>query len=232
MVDYVTQLIVLERVDQRSLGYEVPMSATTPRGLTSPARATPGRIAIIGSGSGTTAARVIDAVGAGEIAAEVAVVVGNNSEAGIFDVARTRGVRTAHLSGVTHPDPDDLDAAMLDVLRAADVDLLVLAGYMKKLGPRVLGQFQGAILNVHPALLPSYGGQGMYGDRVHAAVLADGTGRTGATVHHVTAEYDQGPVIAQVEVPVRPDDDVAALRTRVQAAEKALLVEVIRGRYA
>jgi phosphoribosylglycinamide formyltransferase 1 len=171
---------------------------------------------------------VLDAVSDGTIAADVAVVIGNNSAAGIFDVARTHGVPAVHLSGKTHPDPDELDAAVLGVLEEAGVELLVLAGYMKKLGPRVLSRFSGAILNTHPALLPAYGGHRMYGDRVHAAVLADGALMTGATVHQVTAEYDEGPVVAQTEVSVRADDDIPALRARVQAAEKELLVEVVR----
>jgi phosphoribosylglycinamide formyltransferase-1 len=185
-------------------------------------------LAILGSGGGTTAARVIDAVRDGTIAANVAIVIGNNSTAGIFDVARTGGIRTVHLSGKTHPDPDELDMALLGVLEDSGVELLVLAGYMKKLGPRVLGRFTGSILNTHPALLPAYGGQGMYGDRVHAAVLADSQRTTGATVHQVTAGYDEGPIVAQVEVPVLADDDVPTLRDRVQEAEKGLLINVIR----
>ncbi|WP_277209090.1 phosphoribosylglycinamide formyltransferase [Isoptericola croceus] len=191
-----------------------------------------GRFAVLGSGGGTTAARLMDAVDDGVIAADVEVVIGNNSTSGIFTAARHHGVTTQHLSGKTHPDPAELDVAMLSVLEEAGVDLVVLAGYMKKLGTRVLSTFDGAILNTHPALLPAYGGQGMYGDRVHAAVLADGRSRTGVTVHQVTAEYDEGPVVAQAGVVVRPDDDVASLRTRVQAAEKDLLVDVVAAWFA
>ncbi|PRZ07704.1 formyltetrahydrofolate-dependent phosphoribosylglycinamide formyltransferase [Isoptericola sp. CG 20/1183] len=186
-----------------------------------------GRFAVVGSGTGTTASRLLDAVDDGTIPADVAVVVGNNSRSGILTRARDRGVRTFHLSGKTHPEPDMLDAAMLDALDAAGTDLVVLAGYMKLLGPRVLERFKGAVLNTHPALLPAYGGVGMYGDRVHAAVLADGATRTGATVHQVTAVYDEGPIVAQREVEIRPDDDVEQLRARVQAAEKSLLVDVV-----
>ena len=185
-------------------------------------------MAIFGSGGGTTAARLLHAVSDGTIAADVPVVIGNNSAAGIFDVARSQGVLSVHLSGKTHPDPDELDAAMLAVLDDAGVELLVLAGYMKKLGSRVLRRFSGAILNSHPALLPAFGGRGMYGDRVHAAVLADGARVSGATVHQVTAEYDEGPIVAQIEVPVLAGDDVPALRDRVQTAEKELIVDVVR----
>lgn len=187
------------------------------------------RIAICGSGAGSTAAHVIDAAQRGELgAAEVCLVVGNNSGSGIFDVARQRGVPTRHLSGATHPDPADLDAAMLAAFQVVDADVIVLAGYMKLLGPQVLAAFEKRVLNTHPALLPAYGGQGMYGDRIHAAVLADGAAVTGATVHAVTADYDEGPIVGQATVPVEPDDTLETLRARVQQVEKALLVDCLR----
>ena len=183
------------------------------------------RLSLLGSGAGSTVAAVLDAVADGRIAADAALVISNNSGAGVLDVAAGHGIPTAHLSSVTHPDPSSLDAAVLAALDAAGTDLVVLAGYMKKLGPLTLAAYEGRVVNVHPALLPAYGGQGMYGDRVHAAVLAHGAAVSGATVHIVTAGYDEGPVLAQVEVPVEPGDDVASLRARVQAAEKRLLVD-------
>ncbi|ARU52488.1 phosphoribosylglycinamide formyltransferase-1 [Cellulosimicrobium cellulans] len=192
-----------------------------------PARRRP-RLAIVGSGAGSTAAAILAAVRAGDLPVDVGVVVGNNSGAGVFEVARAHGVPTAHLSRVTHPDPDALDAAFLATLSEHGADLVVLAGYMRRLGPRVLAAYTGRVLNTHPALLPAYGGHGMYGDRVHAAVLADGVATTGASVHLVTADYDEGPVVAQVSVPIEPGDDVDSLRDRVQAAEKQLLVDHLR----
>jgi phosphoribosylglycinamide formyltransferase-1 len=187
------------------------------------------RLSLVGSGAGSTVAAILDAVADGRVAAEPALVISNNSGAGVLEIAARHGVPTAHLSGATHPSPDDLDAAFLAVLDEAGTDLVVLAGYMKLLGPRVLAAYAGRVVNVHPALLPAYGGRGMYGDRVHAAVLADGASVSGASVHVVTAEYDEGPVLARVEVPVLPGDDVESLRTRVQVAEKALLVEWLAG---
>ncbi len=183
------------------------------------------RLSLVGSGAGSTVAAILDAVADGRISAEPALVISNNSGAGVLEIAARHGVRTAHLSGVTHPLPDELDAAVLAALDAAGTDLVVLAGYMKKLGPQVLAAYDGRVVNVHPALLPAYGGRGMYGDHVHAAVLADGAATSGATVHLVTAGYDEGPVLAQVEVPVEPGDSVETLRARVQVAEKALLVD-------
>ncbi|MEO6511297.1 MAG: phosphoribosylglycinamide formyltransferase [Nocardioides sp.] len=187
------------------------------------------RLSLLGSGAGSTVAAILDAVADGRIAADPALVISNNSGAGVLEIAARHGVPTAHLSGATHPDPDALDAAVLAALDGARSDLVVLAGYMKLLGPRVLAAYDGRVVNVHPALLPAYGGRGMYGDRVHAAVLADRASVTGASVHVVTAEYDEGPVLAQVQVPVEPGDSVETLRARVQVAEKALLVDWLAG---
>ena len=134
-----------------------------------------------------------------------------------------------HLSGTTHPDPATLDAAIVDALVRHDVELVVLAGYMKKLGPRTLARYRGRVLNIHPALLPRFGGQGMYGARVHEAVLAAGEHETGVTIHIVDEEYDHGPIVAQCRVPVRPDDTPATLAARVLAREHTFLVETLEG---
>ena len=107
-------------------------------------------------------------------------------------------------------------------------EIVVLAGYMRKIGPRTLRAFHGRILNTHPALLPKFGGQGMYGLHVHRAVLAAGDAVTGASVHWVDADYDTGDVIAQREVAVEPGDTPETLAARVQTAERALLVDVLR----
>lgn len=197
--------------------------------MPSTASGPPVRIAALGSGSGTTVARLIEAAGS-TVHAEIGLVISNNSRSGVIERARQAGVPTLHLSGVTHPDPAELDAAMADALASADADLIVLAGYMKKLGPRTLKRWRGRVLNTHPALLPAYGGVGMYGDRVHSAVLADRARVTGVSIQMVTAGYDEGPILAQIQVPVEPDDDVASLRWRVQEAEKELLVTWLANR--
>lgn len=116
---------------------------------------------------------------------------------------------------------------MLDCLHNAGATQVVLAGYMKKLGPRTLAAFKGRIFNTHPALLPAFGGQGMFGHRVHEAVLDSGATVTGATVHHVEAEYDTGEIISQVHVPVAPSDTADSLADRVQRAERELLIQTL-----
>lgn len=183
---------------------------------------------VLRSGAGTTAESIIEASGSGDLAADVCLIVGNNSRSGIFAVAELHKIRSLHLSTVTHPDDADRDAAMLVALSGARADRVVLAGYAKKIGPKVLEAYRGRMINTHPALLPAYGSTGMYGDRVHAAVLADGVPVTGATVHLVTENYDEGPVLDQQQVPVQDEDDIVSLRKRVQVAEKALLLRWLK----
>jgi phosphoribosylglycinamide formyltransferase-1 len=184
----------------------------------------PVRLAVLGSGAGTTAAYVMGQAGV-SVRAEVCLAISNNERSGLLEHARTHRVPALHLSAVTHPGPTDRDDAMVEALDGAGAEIVVLAGYLKKVGPRTLQRWAGSIVNTHPALLPAYGGLGMYGDHVHRAVLADSATVTGASIHLVTPEYDEGRVLSQVAVPVKPGDDVASLRSRVQAAEKALLLD-------
>jgi phosphoribosylglycinamide formyltransferase-1 len=185
------------------------------------------KLGILASHEGTTMQAVLDAVAAGTLAADVAVVISNNSDSGALRRARAAGVPAVRLSSVTHPDAEALDRAILEALTGAGVEVVLLAGYMKKLGARVLQAYRGRILNTHPALLPKFGGQGMYGTRVHEAVLAAGESETGVSVHLVDAEYDTGPVLAQCRVPVLPGDSVETLAARVQASERKFLVETL-----
>ena len=122
-------------------------------------------------------------------------------------------------------DPAALDAAIRGVLAAADVDVVFLAGYMEKLGPLVLRAFDGRILNTHPALLPRFGGPGMYGDRVFEAVLEAGEAQSGVSIHLVDADYDTGAIVRQCRVPVFRDDSLDDLKARVRAREKEFVVE-------
>ena len=186
------------------------------------------RLGCLASGTGTNLQAIIDAAESGELQADVAVVISNNSTSGALQRARHASIPGFHLSGVTHPDDAALDVAILDTLQSHGVDVVVLAGYMKMLGPAVLSRYEGRVLNVHPALLPKFGGQAMYGRRVHEAVLAAGESVTGATVHVVDAEYDHGPIVAQSEVLVLPDDTPESLSARVLEREHELLVETLQ----
>ncbi|MGV9414998.1 phosphoribosylglycinamide formyltransferase [Nocardia sp. NPDC003693] len=159
---------------------------------------------------------------------EIVAVVSNNSGSLGLAYARDNDIPTRHLSGSTHPNPEELDDAIRDMFVGHSVDLLITAGYMKKLGPRTRAAFAPRIINVHPALLPLFGGHGMFGAHVHRAVLDAGAGVSGPTVHFVADEYDTGSVIAQLEVPVLADDTVESLAARVLVAEHELLPRVVR----
>lgn len=185
------------------------------------------RLAVLASHGGSILQAVMDAAASGELRAEVVLVISNNSSSGAISRARGAGIATAHLSTATHPDPDRLDAAMVQALRDVRADWVLLAGYMKKLGPRMLASFRHRIVNTHPALLPKFGGAGFYGRRVHEAVLAAGDLESGATVHLVDEHYDAGPILAQVRVPVREGDDAGALEERVKVAERKLVIATL-----
>jgi len=195
---------------------------------TSPRPAPPLALGFLASHGGSNLLAILTAIRSGRLPARPAVVVSNNSEAGALEHARRFGVPVRHLSSRTHPDPAALDRAILDALQEYGASLVVLAGYMRRLGPLVLRAYAGRVLNIHPALLPAFGGQGMYGLRVHEAVLAAGARESGCTVHLVTAEYDQGPVLAQARVPVQPGDTPETLQARVLEQEHRLYAETLR----
>jgi phosphoribosylglycinamide formyltransferase-1 len=185
------------------------------------------RIGVLASHEGTVLQAVLDACAAGTIPGQVAIVISNNSRAGALRRATAAGVAVAHLSSATHPDADARDRAIDQALTRCCVDWVLLAGYMKRLGPRTLTHYQGRIINTHPSLLPKYGGRGFYGSRVHEAVLEAGESETGVSVHFVEGDYDTGRLIAQSRVPVEPTDTVATLEDRVKRAERMLLIDTL-----
>jgi phosphoribosylglycinamide formyltransferase-1 len=203
-----------------------PVGAAVPIGDDFQSRATM-NIGVLASHEGTTLQSVLDACDDGRIAGRVTVVVSNNSGSGALRRARQAGVAVAHLSSATHPDPHALDAAIRDALAAASVDLVLLAGYMKTLGPATIEAFKGRILNTHPALLPKFGGQGMYGDRVFEAVIAAGETESGVSIHLVDGGIDTGRVVRQCKVPVFPGDSSETLKTRIRFRERDFVVETL-----
>ena len=185
------------------------------------------KLGVLASHHGTTLQSVIDACATGRIPGRVVAVISNNSTSGALAKARRAGIRTAHLSSSTHPSPDVLDLAIRDTLLDAGADLVLLAGYMKHVGPMVLAAFRGRILNTHPSLLPKFGGKGMHGDRVFEAVLESRETESGVSIHLVDPEYDTGPVVRQCTVEVVPGDSLETLKARVRAREKEFLVETL-----
>ena len=183
------------------------------------------RLAALASGSGTNLQAIIDACKRGELNAEICVVISNNSGSRALQRAHDEGIPAYHLSTVTHPD--SLDDEICRTLQDHDVDLVLLAGYMRLLGPATLTHYHNRVLNSHPALLPKFGGKGMYGSRVHRAVLNAGETATGVTIHYVDEQYDHGPTLAQCEVPVLPDDTLDTLEERVKDRERRFWIETL-----
>jgi phosphoribosylglycinamide formyltransferase 1 len=177
----------------------------------------PTRVAVLVSGGGTNLQALLDGLQPG--AAKVTHVIASRADAGALDRARRSAVPTTVLA-----DPSD----SAELTRAlAGADLVVLAGYLKLVPPAVVSRFPFRMINIHPALLPDFGGPGMYGARVHAAVIASGARESGATVHYVSDEYDRGAIIAQERVPVLPGDTPQTLAARVLAVEHRLLPRVV-----
>ncbi len=179
---------------------------------------TPVPVAVLVSGGGTNLQALLDALRDSAVA-RVACVVASAAGAGALERARRAGVPTVVLT-----DPED--PAEL-VTATGDARLVVLAGYVKRIPPAAVARLRWRVINIHPALLPAFGGPGMYGRRVHEAVLASGATLSGATVHYVDEEYDRGPIIAQWPVPVRPHDTPETLAARVLEVEHRLLPQVV-----
>ena len=186
------------------------------------------KLGFLASHNGSNMQAIIDACKSGELKAYPALVISNNSRSGALERAKKERVPGMHISSKDYPDPDELDRAIVAALQDHGVNLVVLAGYMKKIGPLMLETYQNRILNIHPALLPKFGGQGMYGKLVHEAVLNAGESKSGASIHIVSGEYDQGPVLYQAEVPVKPDDTVDTLAARVLEVEHKAYVNTLQ----
>ncbi|PZQ54026.1 MAG: phosphoribosylglycinamide formyltransferase [Phenylobacterium zucineum] len=184
------------------------------------------KLGFLASGNGSSAEAIVEAVRRGDLAAEPCLLVSNRKVAAALTWARERGLQGRHIATV--PDADAGDAALAQAMLEAGVDLIVLSGYLRRLGPRTLAAFAGRIINIHPGPLPRFGGEGMYGRRVHEAVLAAGLSETAIVIHVVDGDYDRGPELARQGVPVMDGDTAEALETRVKAAEPAFFVEALR----
>ena len=181
------------------------------------------KLAVFISGGGTNLQSLIDSCRSGVLKAEIKAVISNNSKAYGLVRARDAGIETFHISNVVYPDTSQYLEAMMTILKDRDIDLIVLAGYMKLLPSEIVHKYYGRVMNIHPALLPKYGGHGMYGMNVHRAVIEAGEKYSGASVHIVDEKYDQGPILVQRQVPVMPDDTPETLASRVLEIEHQIL---------
>lgn len=185
------------------------------------------RVGFLASRGGTSARAIIAACSDGRLPFEPAVVVSNNPDAELVEWTRDAGLACRHLSGRTHPAPDELDQAICGTLVEMQVDLVVLSGYMKLLGPCTVQRFRDRILNIHPAPLPEFGGKSMYGIHVHRAVLDASIEESAVSVHVVDEEYDHGPVVATLPVGIGNASSEGELQARVAALEPQAYISVL-----
>lgn len=180
------------------------------------------RLAVFSSHSGSNFQSIIDAIKEGKLFAEIVCLITNNSNAYCVERAKQNDIRYYHISNSTHPDLSEYEQAILDVLSENNADLIVLAGYMKMIPSIIIREYRNRILNIHPALLPKFGGKGMYGMNVHKAVVESGEKVSGATVHIVDEIYDNGRILNQMLVEVSPQDTPESLAEKVLAIEHQL----------
>lgn len=186
----------------------------------------PLKLGFLASGAGSSARAIVTAIEAGELAAEARLMVSNIKAAAALAFAAEHGI--AALCIPTQADPDAADARLAEALDAHGVEIVVLSGYLRRLGPVTLERYAGRVINIHPGPLPQFGGHGMYGRRVHEAVIAAGVAESGIAIHLVDGEYDRGPVIARRSVPVAAGDTAESLEGRVRSLEPAFFVETLR----
>lgn len=203
----------------------ISTSPSTPR--SSPLKAARLGVLVSGQGRGTNFNAILGAIGRDELHAKVALLIASRESHGAVAFAREANIRTLILPPDEFESDQLRDARISDEFYAAGVSIVVLAGYLRRVSSVLLEAFPGRILNVHPSLLPSFGGQGMFGARVHKAVLEHGCRVSGCTVHLLDDRYDSGPIVAQSCVPVEDDDTPESLAARVQNAEHRLYPQCI-----
>lgn len=194
-----------------------------------PSTVNPLRIAVMVSGQsrGSNMQAIIDACKSGKINGDVALVVGAKDDAPAMDRARAAGVSAVAISAKSFASDEAYGDAVLAALRENRIDLICLAGYMRVLGQKIIDAYRDRILNVHPALIPSFCGKGMYGHHVHEAVIARGVKYTGVTVHFVDEDYDSGPIVIQTIVGVDSDDTADSIAAKVLVQEHKTYTDAI-----
>ena len=185
------------------------------------------RLAVFCSGSGSNFKSIYQAIAEKTLNAEIVLCLSNRSQCGAMEFARQQGIATLHITEKQFGTFDEFAAAMVKQLKDAQIDIVLLAGYMRKVPDAVVKAFPDKMLNIHPALLPKFGGEGMYGLFVHTAVLEAGETESGATVHFVNEEYDKGKILLQRTVPVLPGDTPETLAARVLECEHQLYPDAL-----
>lgn len=185
-------------------------------------------IGVLISGGGTNLQSLIDNIEEGNINGEIKIVISNRKEAFGLIRAKNAGIEALYINPLDFPTEKEYNKKIIEELEKRNIELVVLAGYLKILSKEFTQKYEKRIINIHPSLLPDFGGKGYYGDRVHKAVLDSGVKTTGATVHFVDEGTDTGEIILQETVEVREDDTVESLKARVLEVEHRLLLEAVR----
>ena len=185
-------------------------------------------LGFLDSHSGSNVQAIIDAIKKKLLNAQPCVIISNNSKAYVLERAKIENIPCYHISSIKYPEQKQLDNAIIEHLEKHGVDTIVLAGYMKMLSKRVIEHFKGRVLNIHPALLPKYGGESMYGMAVHRAVIEAKEIESGVSVHSVNSEYDRGKILAQEIVPVFPDDSPEILAARILEVEHQIYWQTLQ----
>jgi len=185
------------------------------------------RIAIFCSGSGSNFKALFQAIENKQLPAEIVLCLSNRARCGAMEFAELNGIATVHITEQQFGTFDEFADAMVERLKKHQIDIILLAGYMRKVPDAVVAAFPERMLNIHPAFLPKFGGEGMYGIHVHTAVLGAGETETGATVHFVNEEYDKGEILLQRTVPVLPHDTPETLAARVLECEHRLYPDAL-----
>ena len=186
------------------------------------------KIGILVSGKGSNMTAIIDACHSGYLLAEVKIVISSNPSAKALEIANEKNIKTIHFNSFPSQNINEIDVSICKALHDNKVDIVLLAGFMKKVGPVVLEKFEGRILNVHPSLLPKHGGKGLYGMNVHREVISAGDKESGATIHLVNNEYDEGAILAQKSVIVGSKETAESLASKVLEIEHRLYVDTVK----
>ena len=185
-------------------------------------------LCVLASGWGSNLKSIINSRKTGKISSDIVLVISNNSASNALNIARENQIPAVHLSRKLFNSEEEYENRFAELLRTYNVDMIILAGYMKMIPPKIVREYKNRILNIHPALIPSFCGKGLYGLKVHEAVLDYGAKVTGVTVHLVDEQYDTGPVVLQRTIPVKDNDTPETLQKRVLKWEHKLYPEAIK----
>jgi len=185
------------------------------------------KIAVFSSGEGSTMTKIHEACQRGNLPAEILLIISNKVHSGAIERAKRHAIDSYFFDTGNNEDTIKTESDLVGLLKQSKIDWILLLGYTRKIGPKLLTAFNNRIINTHPSLLPKYGGKGFYGRKIHEAVLASGDILTGATVHLVNEEYDSGEILGQIEIPVLPNDSARTLEARVKKTEKSHLIRVL-----